>query len=270
MKRKVLIASFLFTGILVGMMVSPSLAATTWGVEINERYEFTLKTFKFGSPTDISFMLKENVTFGVEFTSFNDTGYTYDIYNSSGLMESGISTLFEEMETELGNITMPLGLPIVMPLAIGTSSNYLLEVGTIVNQTSILIGSEDFVNLTEFGNDTVVNVKDVSGIRVAVLLTSDHLNVKEYQDLSKFEDLMRKVKFYCPAGDCYGYYLLASGFAQIMVDPIMSFWDTMALIPIIKGAGGIITDYQGNDPVKGDSIIATTPNIHKDVIKILN
>lgn len=180
MQRKVLIASFLLTGIMVGMMVNPSLAATTWGIEINERYEFTLKLFKFGSPTDISFMLKENVTFEVEFTSFNDAGYTYDIYNSSGLMESGVSTLFEEMETELGNITMPLGLPIAMPLAIGTSSNYLLEIGIIANQTSTMIGSEDFVNLTEFGNDTVVNVYS--------LLDEDYLKLKTDIYTSNFND----------------------------------------------------------------------------------
>ena len=180
MKRKVLITSFLLTGILVGMMVNPSLAATTWGIEINERYEFTLKTFKFGSPTDISFMLKENVTFEVEFTNLNDAGYTYDIYNSSGLMESGVSTLFEEMETELGNITIPQGFPIAMPLAIGTSSNYLLEIGTIANQTSIVIGFEDFVNLTEFGNDTVVNVYS--------LLDEDYLKLKTDIYTSNFND----------------------------------------------------------------------------------
>ena len=55
-----------------------------------------------------------------------------------------------------------------------------------------------------------------------------------------------------------------------MIDPIMSVWDTMALIPIIKGAGGIITDYQGKDAVTGESIVAATPNIHKKVIEILN
>ncbi len=46
--------------------------------------------------------------------------------------------------------------------------------------------------------------------------------------------------------------------------------DTMALIPIINGAGGIITDYQGNDATIGDSVIAATPNIHKEVVSILN
>jgi histidinol-phosphatase len=130
----------------------------------------------------------------------------------------------------------------------------------------LLIGN----NKTTYLNDVLVNVKDVSTIKEAVLLTSDHLNVKEYQDLSKYENLMRRVKFYSPVGDCYGYYLVASGFAQIMIDPIMSVWDTMALIPIIKGAGGIITDYQGGNPVEGNSIIAATPNIHLEVVKILN
>jgi myo-inositol-1(or 4)-monophosphatase len=63
---------------------------------------------------------------------------------------------------------------------------------------------------------------------------------------------------------------LATGFADVMIDPIMSFWDTMALIPIIKGAGGIITDYKGGDPVKGSSIIAASPGVHSQIIKCLN
>jgi len=125
-------------------------------------------------------------------------------------------------------------------------------------------------NITTRLNNNVVNIKDVSGIDEAVLLASDHLIIEEYQNLKNFEKLMRKVKLYRQWGDCYGYYLVASGFAQIMIDPIMAVWDSMALIPIIKGAGGIITDYQGNDPVKGNSIIAATPSIHKEVIDILN
>jgi myo-inositol-1(or 4)-monophosphatase len=56
-----------------------------------------------------------------------------------------------------------------------------------------------------------------------------------------------------------------------MIDPEMSIWDSMALIPVIRGAGGTITDYHGNDPVSGKSIIATgSAEIHKEIIKILN
>lgn len=130
----------------------------------------------------------------------------------------------------------------------------------------LLIGDNNSAKL----NDTLVKITDVEQLSEAVLLTTDHLSFEEFQNLAKFESLMRKVKLYRQWGDCYGYYLLASGFAQIMIDPIMSIWDTMALIPIIKGSGGIITDYHGNDPVTGNSIIAATPKIHKAVIEILN
>jgi myo-inositol-1(or 4)-monophosphatase len=139
----------------------------------------------------------------------------------------------------------------------------------VINQPILneyLIGD----NKTTFINNKPTSVRNCKDISEAVLLTTDHINIEEYQNLEKFEKLIRKVRLYRSWGDCYGYYLLATGFADVMIDPIMSFWDTMALIPIIKGAGGVITDYYGDDPVKGNSIIAASPGIHSQVIKCLN
>lgn len=124
-------------------------------------------------------------------------------------------------------------------------------------------------NLCTDLNGKIVKVRECNDLSQATLLTTDHLNVEKYQDLGKFEKLMRQVKVYRQWGDCYGYYLLATGYADIMVDPIMSPWDTMALIPIIRGAGGVITDYKGNDPLEGSSIIATVPGINQQVLNIL-
>ncbi len=139
----------------------------------------------------------------------------------------------------------------------------------VINQpilNEFLIGD----NKTTFINNKPTSVRNCKDISEAVLLTTDHINIEEYQNLEKFEKLIRKVRLYRNWGDCYGYYLLATGYADVMIDPIMSFWDTMALIPIIKGAGGIITDYKGADSVKGKSIIAASPGIHSQVIKCLN
>ena len=55
-----------------------------------------------------------------------------------------------------------------------------------------------------------------------------------------------------------------------MIDPIMNVWDSMALIPVIQGAGGVITDYKGNNPLSSNSIVASTSIIHNEVIKSLN
>ncbi|MBI9071271.1 MAG: histidinol-phosphatase [Melioribacteraceae bacterium] len=139
----------------------------------------------------------------------------------------------------------------------------------IINQpilNEFLIGD----NETALLNDQKVNVRECNNISDAYLMTTDHLNIEKYQDLAKFEEVMRKVKLYRQWGDCYGYYLVATGYADVMIDPIMSPWDSLAVIPVIKGAGGIITDYQGKDPVKGESIIAGVSGIHSEIIKSLN
>ena len=44
-------------------------------------------------------------------------------------------------------------------------------------------------------------------------------------------------------GDCYGYLLVATGRAELMVDPIVSVWDTAALLPVIEEAGGRFADF---------------------------
>ena len=101
-------------------------------------------------------------------------------------------------------------------------------------------------------------------------MTTDFLNIEKYQNIKKFLEFIKKVKLYRGWGDCYGYYLQATGYIDIMVDPIMSIWDMMALVPVIRGAGGMITDYQGKDVLKGNSVIAASQAIHSEVIGLLN
>lgn len=157
-----------------------------------------------------------------------------------------------------------------------------LSFGTLIallkNEQPIL-GVINHPILNEFligdGNDTTLN-NEIVKIRVcndisdATLLTTDHISIGRYYNANAFDKLIRKVKLYRQWGDCYGYYLVATGFADVMIDPIMSPWDKMALIPIINGAGGIITDYNGNDAVTGTSIVAASKGIHSDIIIALN
>jgi myo-inositol-1(or 4)-monophosphatase len=123
-------------------------------------------------------------------------------------------------------------------------------------------------NTAELNGDKV-KVRKTKKLSDAVLLATDHFGIGEYFDQGKFNELAKLVKLYRNWGDCYGYYLVATGFADIMIDPIMNIWDSMALIPVIKGAGGIITDYKGGDAITGTSIIASTPGIHSEIIKTL-
>ncbi len=118
-------------------------------------------------------------------------------------------------------------------------------------------------------NDKSVRVRECASLSEATLLVTD-LKSFDTEPVKGLQQLASEVKLMRGWGDCYGYYLVASGYADIMIDPVMSVWDTMALIPVIKGAGGIITDMQGNDAVSGTSIIASSRGIHKDVVSLMN
>lgn len=58
-------------------------------------------------------------------------------------------------------------------------------------------------------------------------------------------------------GDCYGHALVATGRADLMVDPVLADWDCAALVPILEEAGGTFTDWSGRKTWKGKSGIST-------------
>lgn len=119
-------------------------------------------------------------------------------------------------------------------------------------------------------NGRPVRVRATALLEDASLLCSDLFSAADHQNGAAFAALGRRVKQLRTWGDCYGYLLVATGWADIMCDPIMNPWDIAALIPVIRGAGGIITDWQGHDPVKATSIVAAVPGLHARVIAELN
>jgi histidinol-phosphatase len=58
-------------------------------------------------------------------------------------------------------------------------------------------------------------------------------------------------------GDCYGYLLVATGRAEVMVDPIVNPWDAACFQPIIEEAGGVFTDLDGKRSAFNGSAIAS-------------
>ncbi len=67
-------------------------------------------------------------------------------------------------------------------------------------------------------------------------------------------------------GDCYGYLLVATGRAELMVDAIMNVWDAAAVLPILQEAGGTFTDWQGRATIHSGEGIATNGRILDEVL----
>jgi myo-inositol-1(or 4)-monophosphatase len=119
-------------------------------------------------------------------------------------------------------------------------------------------------------NGRQTRVRPGKTLAEATLLTSDTTNLAKYQNGAACDRLVSSVKLYRTWGDCYGYMLLATGLADVVLDPIMNPWDIAALVPVIRGAGGIITDWKGSSPYPADSTIAAAPELHAEVIRVLN
>jgi len=130
----------------------------------------------------------------------------------------------------------------------------------------VLVGTGDQTRLQD---GRPMRVRDCTRIEDATVLTTDHFNVARHRDGPAFEAMVRRARLYRTWGDCQGYALVATGGADVMLDPVLSPWDLMALIPVMEGAGGRITDWMGGDPVGADSIVATGGALHDAVIAAL-
>ena len=87
----------------------------------------------------------------------------------------------------------------------------------------------------------------------------------------KFHKLKNTVRVCRLGGDCYSYCALAMGGLDIAIDPGLKPYDIQALIPIIKGAGGEITTFDGRNPSMGGDVIASANlTLHRKVLEVLN
>jgi inositol-phosphate phosphatase / L-galactose 1-phosphate phosphatase / histidinol-phosphatase len=86
------------------------------------------------------------------------------------------------------------------------------------------------------------------------------------------EALAEKVKLFRWGGDCYAYGLLAAGHVDLVVENSLKLYDFAALAPVIKGAGGVITDWRGKEldmRSDGSVLAAGDPAIHRAASAIL-
>jgi len=83
------------------------------------------------------------------------------------------------------------------------------------------------------------------------------------------ESMQARAKVSRTWGDCYGYVLVATGRADVMLDPVMNLWDCAPLLPIVEEAGGTFTDWRGARTADGGNAIATNGLLFDEVMSIV-
>jgi histidinol-phosphatase len=116
-------------------------------------------------------------------------------------------------------------------------------------------------------------VSDVAQLAQATVLTTDERFPRDAAEREArrqgWRNLAERAAIARTWGDCYGYLLVATGRAEVMVDPMMAVWDVTALVPVIEEAGGVFTDWAGHPSAVGSSVVATNTALADSAREIL-
>jgi histidinol-phosphatase len=116
-------------------------------------------------------------------------------------------------------------------------------------------------------NGRTARVSNISVLEDATVLTTNAARCSARWDgFSKFTAAAQLAAGW---GDAYGHVMVATGRAEIMIDPRMSPWDIAALVPILREAGGMLTSWTGADTIHGGDAVSTNGRLHTSTIKAM-
>jgi histidinol phosphatase-like enzyme (inositol monophosphatase family) len=121
------------------------------------------------------------------------------------------------------------------------------------------------------GAPTPSRVSSVRLLRESLLLTSEVASFssgRKKDAISTYLNLQKAARLARTWGDGYGYLMVATGRAEVMIDPVMNLWDAAPLQTVIEEAGGRFTDWQGRATVHGGESIATNGLVSDEVLAI--
>jgi histidinol-phosphatase len=121
-----------------------------------------------------------------------------------------------------------------------------------------------------FWNGEPAHVSDTVSLDEALLLCTDFGVCERYGFGPAAASLQRRTQARRTWGDCYGHVLVATGRADIMLDPVMNIWDCAALLPIVEEAGGTFTDWTGKPTIDGGNAISTNGSLLDRVMEIVS
>jgi myo-inositol-1(or 4)-monophosphatase len=117
--------------------------------------------------------------------------------------------------------------------------------------------------------ERTLRVRRCAALGEAILTTTSPLLMKE-PDRRSFAKVEASVRLSRYGGDCYGYCMLAAGHIDLVIETELKPYDILPLIPIIAGAGGIVTAWDGGSPKAGGRVVAAGDRrTHEAALKLL-
>ena len=120
-----------------------------------------------------------------------------------------------------------------------------------------------------FWNGEPARVSATQSLGEALLLSTDFGTCEQHGLGPAADALQQRVSARRTWGDAYGHVLVATGRADIMLDPVMNVWDCAALLPILEEAGGTFTDWRGRKTIFGGNAISSNGLLFEEVMKTI-
>jgi histidinol-phosphatase len=114
-------------------------------------------------------------------------------------------------------------------------------------------------------------VSAISRLSESLLLTTEVATFTTHRDpdaLDVFVKLQRAARLARTWGDGYGYLMVATGRAEVMIDPVVNIWDAAPLQTVIEEAGGDFADWKGNPTIHAGEAVATNGRVTEEVLAI--
>ncbi len=116
-----------------------------------------------------------------------------------------------------------------------------------------------------------LSTRDTRNLADAIVCCTHPAIFSSVSDKAAYARLEAQCRYSRYGSDCYGYCLLAAGFVDLVVEADLQAYDIIPLIPVIESAGGVITDWEGNPPMRGGKVIAAANRrLHRTAISLLN
>jgi histidinol-phosphatase len=118
-------------------------------------------------------------------------------------------------------------------------------------------------------NGRPARVSEISSLEQATVVFSDVASFSERGRSEAWRRIKRSTYFRAGWGDAYGHSLVATGRAELMLDPAMHVWDCAPFPPILKEAGGYFGDWQGNATIYGNEAMSTSQVLLPEVLTLI-
>jgi len=118
-------------------------------------------------------------------------------------------------------------------------------------------------------NGRLARVSTVSRLEDALVVHTSVSTLEEERTRNFWNRIKAATRLHRGLSDCYGHCLVATGRAEIMLDPVMSAWDCAALAPILEEAGGTFTDWNAKATIYGRDALSTNRLLFEKVKALL-